>query len=117
MEDFFSLLGASGIGAGLMVLIQKIIERFWKKKDKREEQETKENDETKQLLAALVENAKVMTIDRYHEKTEQFIARGSLTLAEKVNMREMYTSYKSLGGNGHLDTERGEILNLPVRDE
>lgn len=117
MEHFFSLLGASGIGAGLMVLIQKCVERFWSKKDKQEEQETLEDSKTKQQIAALVENAKVMTIDRYSWLTDQYIMRGGITLSEKNRMEEMYSSYKALGGNGHLETAHLEIQKLPVKNK
>ena len=108
------LLLTGSVGAGLMVLIQKGIERHWQKKDKAEEREEMTDAETRALMLALVENAKIMTIDRFRWLVQKYIEAGKISLSDRENMEDMYQSYKALGGNGHLDTAVTEMRKIPV---
>lgn len=112
--EFLKLLLTGSVGAGLMVLIQKGIERHWQKKDKAEEREEMTDAETRALMLALVENAKIMTIDRFRWLVQKYIEAGKISLSDRENMEDMYQSYKALGGNGHLDTAVTEMRKIPV---
>ena len=108
------MLLTGSVGAGLMVLIQKGIERHWQKKDKQEEREEMTDAETRALMLALVENAKIMTIDRFRWLVQKYIEAGEISLSDRENMEDMYRSYKALGGNGHLETAVHEMRKIPV---
>ena len=112
--ELLKLLLTGSVGAGLMVLIQKGIERHWQKKDKQEEREEMTDAETRALMLALVENAKIMTIDRFRWLVQKYIEAGEMTLSDRENMEDMYRSYKALGGNGHLETAVTEMRKIPV---
>ena len=46
-----------------------------------------------------------------------YILDGKISLEDRENLEEMYTAYKSLGGNGHLETIMSEVRRLPVKGE
>ena len=60
---------------------------------------------------------KVLTVDRVRYLGRSYINAHSISLEDKENLQDMYRAYKSLGGNGHLETVMAEIERLPVQDE
>ena len=115
--ELLKLLLTGSVGAGLMVLIQKGVERHWRKKDQKEEREEMTDAETRALMLALVENAKIMTIDRFRWLVQKYIEAGEISLSDRENMEDMYRSYKALGGNGHLETAVAEMRKIPVKPD
>lgn len=93
------ILGA-GIGSGLMVIVQMILQRKWQKEDR-----------TDARVAAL----KLLMIDRARSLAQTYLNRGYISLEEKEDILEMHTVYKSLGGDGHLDVIMDEIRALEVK--
>ena len=53
-------------------------------------------------------------IDKVRWLGKQYITAGEIHLEDKENLQEMYSAYKKLGGNGHLDTVMAEINHLKV---
>ena len=112
MEILIGILG-SGIGAGVMAIVLACLQRHWRKKDM---QDTK-NDTQDAKINALVVSHKLMMVDRVKHIAKHYINEGEISLDDKEHILEMYASYKSLGGNGHLDTIMNEINHLKVVGE
>ena len=91
-------LGASGLTAIVLALLQ----RKWACQDRQD---------------AIVAGLKVLTVDRVRYLGRSYINAHSISLEDKENLQDMYRAYKSLGGNGHLETVMAEIERLPVQDE
>lgn len=104
MDLLIGILGA-GIGSGLMAILLAAIQRHWSKSDKHDSK-----------LDAIVNGVKILTVDRVHYLGSVYIKRGSITLDEKETLDEMHEAYKSLGGNGHLDTVMASVDRLPISD-
>lgn len=95
-------MGSSGITAIILAVLQ----RKWKKADKAEEKQD-----------VIINGLKVLTVDRVRYLGKNYIERGWITLWEKENLKDMYIAYKSLGGNGHLDTVMKEVERLDIRSD
>lgn len=99
-----SLLSGS-IGAGLMTILLAMLQRHWAKKDAKTGK-----------LEALVNAQKVVMVDRVRYLGSRYIKQKSVSLEDKETLIEMYNAYKSLGGNGHLETVMQEVEKLPVTE-
>ncbi len=97
------LLGA-GIGSGIMVIVQMVIQRKWQLEDRSSEK-----------MDAQTTALKVIMIDRVRHLGREYIQQGYITLEDKETLKEMYDSYKALGGNGHLLMLMTEVNKLEVR--
>jgi len=95
-----AVLGSSGVSTVVVALLQ----RHWQKKDREDTR-----------IDALVAAQQVMMIDRVRHLGQRYIEAGRISLPDKENIHAMYTAYKSLGGNGHLETVMSEIDRLDVR--
>ena len=91
-------LGSSVLTAIVLALLQ----RKWACQDRQD---------------AIVAGLKVLTVDRVRYLGRSYINAHSISLEDKENLQDMYRAYKSLGGNGHLETVMAEIERLPVQDE
>lgn len=97
------LLGA-GVGSGIMVIIQMWLQRKWQLEDRSAEK-----------MDAQTEALKVLMVDRIRQRGREYIPSGVISLGDKETLIEMYSSYKALGGNGHLDILMDQIDKLEVR--
>ena len=102
-ETIIVALIAGLTGSGISGIIIALLQRKWAKQDQHDER-----------VDALVDASKVQMIDRVRELGRNYIEAGEISLEDKDHLREMYTAYKRLGGNGHLDTIMGEINRLKV---
>lgn len=100
MELITTVVVASLGSGGVVALIQAILQRKWNKQDKENE-----------MRVAL----KIIIQCEVKKAAERLIGQQYITLDEKDSLFEMYHCYKSLGGNGRLDTEMAEIGKLEVR--
>lgn len=100
MPDFILTLLAACLGSsGLTAITQALLQRRWAKSDKQD---------------ALVAGLKVLTVDRVRYLGRCYILDGKISLEDRENLEEMYTAYKALGGNGHLETIMAEVRHLPI---
>ena len=100
MPDFILTLLVACLGSsGLTAIAQAILQRKWANSDKQD---------------ALVAGLKVLTVDRVRYLGRCYILDGKISLEDRENLEEMYTAYKSLGGNGHLETIMAEVRHLPI---
>ena len=103
MPDFILTLLAACLGSsGLTAIAQAILQRRWAKSDKQD---------------ALVAGLKVLTVDRVRYLGRCYILDGKISLEDRENLEEMYSAYKDLGGNGHLETIMSEVRRLPVKGD
>ena len=68
-----------------------------------------------QAIASLVNAQKVLMIDRVRYLGSRYIKQAEISLEDKENLHDMYAAYKSLGGNGHLETIMHEVDRLSVK--
>ena len=88
-------LGSSGVTAIVLAVLQ----RKWAKDDR---------------VDALVAAQKVIMVDRVRFIGKAHIEHGEISLEDKETIKEMFSAYKALGGNGHLDTVMSEVEKLKV---
>ena len=103
MENLLIALIGALTGSGMSSIVVVLLQRRWSKQDKHDER-----------VDALVDANKVLMIDKVRWLGKKYIAEGEVHLEDKENLKEMYQSYKRLGGNGHLDTIMSEIDRLKV---
>lgn len=101
--DFGAILIACISSSGLASVIVALLNRHWAKKDKKDEK-----------LDAVVEGLKVLTVDRVRYLGKCYMIDREIDLEDKENLEAMYRAYKSLGGNGHLETIMAEVERLQV---
>jgi hypothetical protein len=94
---------AAFTGSGISSIIVVLLQGKWAKQDQHDER-----------VDALVDATKVQMIDRVRSLGREYIKTGEIHLEDKENLKEMYTAYKRLGGNGHLDTIMCEVDHLKV---
>lgn len=105
MEIIIGILGA-GIGSGIMAVILAYLNHKWAKEDKHDTR-----------LDVIINSQKIIVRDRVNYIGKKYIIDGVISLNDKDNLKEMYSCYRSLGGNGHLDTIMNEIDKLKVIGE
>jgi hypothetical protein len=103
MENLIIALIGALTGSGVSSIIVVLLQRKWTKQDKHDER-----------IDALLDANKVLMIDRVRCLGKQYISDGEIHLEDKENLKEMYDSYKRLGGNGHLETVMNEVNHLKV---
>ena len=102
MNDIVQIAAACLGSSGLTAIVLAILQRRWSCQDKQD---------------ALVAGLKVLTVDRVRYLGRCYILDGKISLEDRENLEEMYTAYKSLGGNGHLETIMSEVRRLPVKGD
>ena len=95
-----AVLGSTGVSSIVVVCLQ----RHWQKKDR---------DDSR--LDALVTAQQVLMVDRVRYLGRTYISKGFILLPAKENLIAMYSAYKALGGNGHLETVMDEVNRLEVK--
>jgi len=95
-----AVVGSSGVASIVVACLQ----RHWSKKDKGDAR-----------IDALVEAQQVMMVDRVRYLGREYIKDGFITITDKENLTAMYNAYKTLGGNGHLETIMSEVDRLEVK--
>ena len=95
-----AVLGSTGVSSIVVVCLQ----RHWQKKDR---------DDSR--LDALVTAQQVLMVDRVRYLGRTYISKGFILLPDKENLIAMYSAYKALGGNGHLETVMDEVNRLEVK--
>ena len=99
LETVIALLSVSLGSGGVAAIVLAMLQRKWTKDDR---------------VDALVAAQKVLMVDRVRFISRAHIAQGEISLEDKETINEMFSAYKALGGNGHLDTVMGEVEKLKV---
>lgn len=87
-----------GIGAGIIKILDTIINHFLAKKDVK----------TQALLALLH--------DRLYQACNFYIKRGWCSTEDKRNLEHLFKPYNKLGGNGTAESLYKKCLDLPIEE-
>lgn len=113
MDLLIAVVGG-GVGAGIINLITKVIERKWSKEDTKENKLEEKMDALSNKVDSIMVAQKVLMVDRVKHVGAEYIDAGEISLADKEGLQEMYQAYKGLNGNGHLDLTMREVDKLKV---
>lgn len=102
MNDVVTIIIACLGSSGLTAIILAVLQRRWAKSDKQD---------------AVVAGLKVLTVDRVRYLGRCYILDEKITLEDRENLEDMYRAYKTLGGNGHLETIISEVRKLPISND
>ena len=103
MEAIILALISGVFSGGFATIVVACLQRRWSKKDKEDGR-----------LDAIVAAQKLTMIDHAKEVAKEHIESGHISLEDKEHFMEMYSAYKALGGNGHLEIIKNEIEHLKI---
>lgn len=129
MNDFVIGLFGTGIGAGIMVIIQMLLNRKWAKEDKQEAKDDMLNELSVRLdsLDAKLDSAikdlghvkaadKSILADRIKWLGTTYIEAGEIEFEDRRILHELHNAYHNhCGGNGDYDILMKEIDALPLK--
>lgn len=128
MEFIIGLLG-TGIGAGIMVIVQMLLNRKWAKEDK-QEAKTDKLDELSEKLAGVetkLDSAivaldhvkaadKSILSDRIKWLGTRCLEAGEIEFEDRRILHELHDAYHNhCGGNGDYDILMREVDELPLK--
>lgn len=128
MEHLYALLG-TGFGAGLVVIIQKMIERKWAKDDRNEAKEDK-LDKLEKKLEDMDKKLKELSKDVGHVKSAQrailsdrikslgtkYLEDREVEFEDRRNLHQLHDAYHNdCDGNGDYDILMKDINELPLK--
>ena len=128
MEFAIGLLG-SGIGAGLMVIIQMLLKRKWAKEDKYDEKAKKLDDLSQRLIdidsklddlsddVSHVKSAnKSILSDRIKWLGTKYLEAGEIEFEDRRILHSLHSAYHDdCGGNGDFKILMESIDSLPLK--
>lgn len=128
MELIIGLLG-TGIGAGVMAIVQKVLDRKWAKEDKHEAKTDKLDEYNKHLdkIDTKLDKAideighvkaanKSILSDRIKSLGTQYLDAGEIGFEDRRNLHNLHDAYHNhSGGNGDYDILMRDIDNLPLK--
>lgn len=128
MEFLIGLLG-TGIGAGVMVIVQMLLTRKWAKEDE-QEAKTDKLDKVTERLTALEEKLDSAIVDLGHIKAAdksilsdrikllgtQYLEAGEIEFEDRRILHELHVAYHNhCGGNGDFDILMRDVDELPLK--
>lgn len=128
MEFVIGLLG-SGIGAGLMVIIQMLLKRKWAKEDQHDEKTEKLNDLSTRLIdidtkldglandVSHVKSAnKSILSDRIKWLGTKYLEAGEIEFEDRRILHNLHDAYHDdCGGNGDFKILMKNVDSLPLK--
>ena len=109
MEELaFSLLSILGVGGILLFFIQ----RYFSKRDKREEQREKERATLYRRIETSLETLRLLAYHRMSQEIERLLTQGYASPQERRVLDEMYNNYKEHGWNGDMDARLEKVYHL-----
>lgn len=108
MEVLASVL--SSLGAGTVILF--FIQRYFSRRDKREETRAKEQQELLERIETSMNTLRLLSYARMSEETERLLTKGFATPTERRFLKEMYENYKAHGWNGDMDERLEKVYAL-----
>lgn len=128
MEHIYTLLG-TGFGAGLVVIIQKILERKWAKDDRNEAKEDKLDklekklEEMDQKLQELsddvghVKNAdRAILSDRIKWLGTKYLEAAEIDFEDRRILNQLHDAYHNdCNGNGDFKNLMEDVNELPLK--
>lgn len=117
LKDWLEILGFfSVVVLALFKPVRTVIINFFQKSVKDPDNENREKIEKISNRQKLLEQGmKAILGSHIHEKSQTYIKNGSITPSQMEDMNTLYTSYKSLDGNGTVKKLFTECEKLPTR--
>lgn len=113
--NFLLAILSAGIGSGLMAILLAWLQRKWKKEDDKAARKVATDTAQDDRIDAMCEALKVLMVKEIRYIGTGHITRKEISLADKMQMQEMYAAYKRLpGANGHCTPVMEEVEKLPV---
>lgn len=107
-----AVLGSSALSS----IIVACLNRHWQQQDKHDNVLTKDDVRPiKEKIDCLVDNQKIICIDKIMVMGRRYIKQGYIDLEDKANLERLYHSAKTLGMNGDTEVVMNEIEKLEVR--
>ena len=130
MEFVIGLLG-TGVGAGIMVIIQMLLNRKWAKEDKQEAKADKLDELTarldkmdSKLDSAIVDLSHVKAADksilsdRIKWLGTRYLEAGEVEFEDRRILHELHDAYHNhCGGNGDYDILMRDVDELPLKHD
>jgi len=113
--NVFQWLTVLGV-PGLIVLIGTIIiNRAFKKRDKKREEIVAQNEKLEAQNKATMLGVQALLRDRLLQSFRQFIAQGFADYSERENVLNMYKNYEALGPNSVMEDLYNQFTALPMQ--
>lgn len=119
MEVLKAIIGGA-VGAafvtGVFSLLLFAVKRKAEKKDKAEDRQSAERNETQEALDDLRQGIMILLYDRIKHLGTKYIDKNSITSEELEDLITMHKIYHgALQGNGFLDSLMSQVKSLPIR--
>lgn len=122
METFIIGFLGTGVGAGIMVIVQMLLNRKWAKEDKKEAKADRTGEILTKLdnLAVEVNHVKAankyILSDRIKMLGTQYLEAGEIDFEDRRILHNLHSAYHDhCGGNGDYDILMREIDDLPLK--
>jgi hypothetical protein len=112
-EMWLAILGG-GLGVAIITAIKELIIWALNRREGKKQVKIEDISQLKTDISILKEAQMVYMRDRVQHLCKAFISKCEISEDDLDNLNSMYSSYKRLGGNGHLDglMQRVKRLNL-----
>ena len=108
MEILSSVL--SSVLSSSLVLF--IVQRYFVRRDKREQDEKKAKDDLIERVDIGLETIRLLSYHRMSQEIERLLDKGYATPAERRMLDEMFANYKRHGWNGDMDARLQKVYSL-----
>lgn len=128
MNDYIGYILTGGIAAGLIKLLDNLIQWILNRKaaqkdntahtkQKTEAEKEQELDEIKEAVKSLSAGQMTILHDRIKYLGKGYVRAGKIAIDDREDIVKMHEVYHRLGGNGNLNALMSEILGLPLRHD
>ena len=122
MKELIIAFLGTGIGAGIMVIAQMLLNRKWQKEDKKEAKKDRTEEIITKLdqLSADVKHVKAanksILSDRIKWLGTKYLDDGEIEFEDRRNLHDLHDAYHNhCGGNGDYDILMRDIDALPLK--
>ena len=122
MKELIIAFLGPGLGAGIMVIAQMLLNRKWQKEDKKEAKKDRTEEIITKLdqLSADVKHVKAanksILSDRIKWLGTKYLDDGEIEFEDRRNLHDLHDAYHNhCGGNGDYDILMRDIDALPLK--
>ena len=108
MDILVSVLSSALSSSIVLYLVQ----RFFAKRDKKDDEANKQKEELYGRIVAGLETIRLLSYYRMSEEIERLLDKGFATPAERRVLDEMFKNYKEQGWNGDMDARLEKVYKL-----
>lgn len=112
--DIWQWILTGGVGVAVLKIVEDLIKHWITKKNEKEDQIKQLIEDQKKQIDKLTEAQMVSMRDRIKHLAVNYIKVGEIHEDDWDSLSDMHTSYKKLGGNGHLDDLMEKVSELKL---